>query len=259
VHGIQALLQVVAAQEGTRGQRFHLDRLVDEGTDDRARIRLLEQPIPVGVAASRRRGVEHYGAADGRLGAQHHPVSSRGDDGRGETELRVTVADPHDPCGDPARPVVHREAGTVGDRLQLVERHLEPVRARERIGGDQRVAAVHLLALDSGQAHRHPLASRRALDRDVVHLHGAHSHVAAPRLEPELVAGADRPRPEGPGGHRPDPAQREGPVDVKPGREVGPALLGRGRHLGERGPQLFEPRAGHAADRHDGRAGHELS
>ena len=190
---------------------------------------------------------------------QHDAISPRRDDGRGETKLRVVVADPDDARRDPARPVVDREPRAVGDRLELLERHLEAVGAREGTGGDERVTAADVAALDTGQAGGDALTRRGALHRDVVHLDGPHPHVAAGRLQPELVARADRPRPERPGDDGPDPDEREDAVDEEPRREVGPALLDVRRDFGERRPELVEPCPGDAADRDDRRAGNELA
>ena len=102
-----------------------------------------------------------------------------GHDRGGKAELRVVVADPHDARRDATRPVVHREPRSVGNRLELLERHLEPVRPGERTRGDERVAAANLRALDARQADRHAVTGGRPLDRGVMHLDGACAHVAA--------------------------------------------------------------------------------
>ena len=179
--------------------------------------------------------------------------------GVGETQLRVAVTDPDDACRDPARPVVHRQPCPVGDRLELLEGHLEAIGARKGAGGDEGVSPADVAALDAGQARGDALPGRGTLYRDVVHLNGAHAHVAPGRLEPELVARADGARPERPRDHRPDAAQGEDSVDEEPCGKVGPALLDLGRDRGERRTELVEPCAGHAADRDDGRAGNELA
>ena len=155
--------------------------------------------------------------------------------------------------------MVHREPCPVGDRLELLEGHLEAIGARKGAGGDERVSPADVAALDAGQARGDALPGRGTLYRDVVHLNGAHSHVSPGRLEPELVARADGPRPERPRDHRPDTAQGEDSVDEEPCGKVGPALLDLGRDHGERRTELVEPCAGHATDRDDGRAGNELA
>ena len=146
----------------------------------------------------------------------------------------------------------------VRDRRELLERDLEPVRPREGAGCDERVAAADVPPLDAGQADGHPLARGRARHRRVVHLYGADPHVTSGRLQSQPVVLGDLPRPERAGRDGPDPAQREDPVDVEPGREVRPARRHRCRGLLERGSQLVEARAGHAAHRDDRRAGNEL-
>ena len=180
---------------------------MDESAHDRARIAFVEEAIAVGVAAARRRRVEHDRATDGRLCAQHDAVAPGRHDRLGQTQLRVAVTDPDDACRDPARPVVHREPCPVGDRLELLEGHLEAIGARKGAGGDEGVSPADVAALDAGQARGDALPGRGTLYRDVVHLNGAHSHVSPGRLEPELVARADGPRPERPRDHRPDTAQ----------------------------------------------------
>ena len=108
-----------------------------------------------------------------------------------------------------------------------------------------------------GSATRDPLSRLRALDRLVVHLDAAHAHVAAGRLHAQLVALADRARPERAGDDGADAAQREDAVDVEPRRPRGRSRVDGGR--GECGAQLVEPGAGLRAHRDDLRAGDELS
>src|SRR5439155_15425120 len=85
---------------------------------------------------------------------------------------------------------------------------------------DERVAAGELVALDSRQCDRDALAGLGALDWAVVDLHAPYAHVEARRLDAQLVALADRPRPERARDDRADPAQREDAVDVQPGRRL---------------------------------------
>ena len=142
---------------------------------------------------------------------------------------------------------------------ELLERDLEPVGAGEGAGGDEHVAAGEVAPLETRQAHRHALPGLGPLDRGVVHLDGPDPDVAAGGLQPQLVAVADRPRPERPRRDGADPPQREDPVDVEPGREVGPALLDLVGHLAERDAEGVEALAGDAADGHDRGVGDELA
>ena len=155
--------------------------------------------------------------------------------------------------------MVHGEPGAVGDRLQLLERHLEAVRAREGARGDERVAAREVAALEARQADGDALPGLGTLDGRIVHLHRADRARRVPRLEAEPVAVGDRPRPEGAGRDRPDPAEREDAVDVEPGREVRAALLDLARDSVERLAEHVEPVARDAADRDHRGSGDELA
>jgi hypothetical protein len=117
------------------------------------------------------------------------------------------------------------------DPVELVERDVEPVRHRVRGRRDERVAAPERMALDAGQRHRDALARLGALDGPVVDLDAADSHVAARGLGSQHVALDDRAGPERARRDRPDPAQREGAVDVEARREVGRALVDARRAL----------------------------
>ena len=90
-----------------------------------------------------------------------------------------------------------------------------------------------------------------------MHLHAAHAHRSRRRLGAQLVALADRARPERPGRDGADPAQREHAVDVEPRRRLRRASRST-RSRGERRAQLVEPRAGARAHSDDRRARHEL-
>ena len=191
------------------------------------------------------RGIEHDASADGRPVAEDDPVAACRDDRRGEAQLRE-AAGLGDARGHGRRAVVDVEPGAVRDRLELLERDIEPVARPQASGGDERVAAAQLAPLDAGERERHSLARLCPLDRAVVHLDAPHPHVAARRLRAEHVALADRPRPERPGRDRPDPAQREDPVDVEPRRLRVRELVflkhklrraRRARHGGRRGPR----------------------
>ena len=183
---------------------------------ERARIARFGDREPLGVDAARGSGVEHDAASDGRLGAQHEAIAAGGDDGRGEPELRARVVGAYDPRRDLRRAVVHADRRRdVGDRL---EPHVEPVARHERIRRDERVAARELVSLDPGEVHGDTLAGFRALDVPVVHLHASHAHLESRRLDPQPVAGADRPRPERARHDRADAVEREDAVDVEPRR-----------------------------------------
>ena len=151
-------------------------------------------------------------------GAQHEAVAARGDDGRGEPQLRVRVVGAHDSRGDLRRAVVHadRAAGIVGDRLEG-ERRAGSSSANAS-GVTSASPRAELVSLDAREVHGDALARFCALDVPVVHLHTSHAHVEAGRLDPQPVAGADRARPERAGHDRADAAQREDAVDVEPRR-----------------------------------------
>ena len=102
---------------------------------------------------------------------------------RRESQLSVVGTDADDATRNPARPVVDGEAGAVGDRLELLERHLEAVRARKGPFRDERVTAREVAPLESREADGDALSCLRALDGRVVHLHRADAHLAARRLE----------------------------------------------------------------------------
>ncbi len=227
--------------------------------DDRGGVALVEKSVALRVDAARRRGVEHDRPADRRLRPQHDAIAAGRDDRGGEAQLGVALADADDARGNPARPVVYREPGAVADRLELGERHLEPVRARERVGRDEGVTPADIAPLHARQVDGHALAGLRSTDRRVVHVHRPDAHVATGGLQSKSVPLGDRARPQRPRDDRPDPFQREDAVDEQAGGEVGASLLGRRRDFLERGTQLVEALAGHAADRDDVRAGDELA
>ncbi len=154
---------------------------------------------------------------------------------------------------------VHLEPVAVADRLELVERDIQPVRHGIRTVLDENVAPADLAPLDSGQAHRHALARLRPLDVAVVDLHAPRANRPARRLETEHVAVADRARPERPGDDGADSPQRERPVDPEPGRSVRVRALGRIGCPPERRAQLVEPGSGLCADSDRLGLGHELA
>ncbi len=223
-----------------------------------AAARLLESG---GIGMPGRRGIEYDASADGRPVAEDDPVAARRDHRRGEPELGESAC-LRDARGYGRRAVVDVQPGAVRDRLELLERHIEPVARPQAAGGDERVAATQLAPFDAGERECDPLARLCPLDRAVVHLDAPHPHVAAGRLRAEHVALADRPRPERPGRDRPDSAEREDPVDVEPRRLRVRELVflkHKLRRAPERGTELVEARAGLRADGDRLRLRHELA
>ena len=211
----------------------------------------------IGVAGGSR--IEHGAAADGRHVAEHDAVAARGHDRRREPQLRV-AARLDDAGGHGGGAVVDVKPRAVGDRRELLERDVEPVARPQAAGCDERVAAAQLAPLDARERERDPLSRLGPLDRAVVHLDAPHPHVPPGRLGAEHVALADRPRPERPGRDRPDPAQREDPVDVEAGRAVDFVFLKHKlRRAPERVAQLVEAGARLRAHRDRRRLGDELA
>ena len=132
---------------------------------------------------ARRIGIDHGAAPDRRPAAQDDPVAARCNHRRREPELGV-AAGRGDAGEDGARPVVHEQALAVRDRLELVERDVQPEARAQRARRDQDVAAPQLAPLDPRQRQGHPLAGLGPLDRLLVHLDAAHAHLAPGRLHP---------------------------------------------------------------------------
>ena len=224
------------------------------GRRDRA---ALDELHPLGARVARRRRIDDAPAADRRVGAQHDVVAARRDDRLREPELRPALADAHDAREHGAGAVVDDARAAGSPRAARARRRAgsstdtRPARrARRRAGA--RVRSMP----GSATATRCPASARSTAL--VVHLHAAHAHRPRARLGAQLVALADRARPERPRGDGADAAQREHAVDVEPRRaRRGRALL-RPRGRRERGTQLVEPRARARAHRDDRRAGHEL-
>ncbi len=97
------------------------------------------------------------------------------------------------------------------------------------------------------------------LDVSIVHLDAPHPHVAPARLEPKLISGADRARPERAGHDRAESGDGEGAIDVEPRREIGARLLDGFRGALERCAKLVEPLARPRTDAHDLGVGDELA
>ncbi|OFW75785.1 MAG: hypothetical protein A2Y55_10270 [Actinobacteria bacterium RBG_16_68_12] len=121
------------------------------------------------------------------------------------------------------------------------------------------MAAHHVSALDAGQADRDALPGLRPLDLAVVHLHAPNPYCASRRLDTKLVPFSNRARPERPGDHGADPAERERAVDMQPRRPARLHPLGAIRHSGERGAELVETLTGLCAHRNDRGLGDELA
>ena len=103
--------------------------------------------------------------------------------------------------------MVDDDPRAVRDRLELLERHVEPVAPRERArrltsASPRRIAIRSIARQRDGDA----LPRLGALDLLVVHLHAADARLEPARLDPQHVAGAERPAPQRPGRDRPDPA-----------------------------------------------------
>ena len=192
----------------------------------------LDEREALGVAMTRRRGIEHDTAADGRLAAKDDPVAAGGDDGLGQPELRPAVADSRDARRDVTRSVMERESRAVLDRLQLVERDVEPVRDGVRAGRDERVAAAQLAPLDTRERDGDALAGLGPFD--------GVSCTCTERMRTSRPPGSTRS--SSPSATDPDqsvpvttvpmPAKREDPVDVEPRRALGAraaSAVGRAR------------------------------
>ena len=123
---------------------------------------------------------------------------------------------------------------------------------------DEDVAALQARALDPGEVHRHALAGFGPVDLAIVHLDASRARAEARGLDPQLVARADRARPERPGDDGPDTREAERAVDVEPRRPARPLVHDRGRAPFERGAQIVEPVAGLGAHGDDLRLGNEL-
>ena len=146
----------------------------------------------------------------------------------------------------------------VADRLELGELDVEPVAHGIGAGLGERVSTVQRAALDSGQRERDPLARLGSVDRLVVHLDAAHPHVDPGRLGPQLVARADRARPQRSRDDGADPVQGEGAVDVEPRRAEQRLVLEAVGDRHERCTELVEPLAGLGADLDHSRGRYEL-
>ena len=120
---------------------------------------------------------------------------------------------------------------------------VESVARRKRARRDERVAAPQLAAVDPRQRDGDTLPRLGALDGLVVHLHAAHAHRARTGLGVQLVALAERARPQRSRRDGADAAQREHTVDVQARRRR--AL----RRAPARAPSASAPSAARRAPR----------
>src|SRR5207302_1205199 len=175
-------------------ERLAAHRLV-HGRGD---LSALDELHALGARVPRRRRVDHAAAADGRSGTQHHAVAARRDDGLREPQLCEAISDADDPGEHAGRAVVYLDA--VGDLGQLFELDVEPVARWVRGRCDERIAAPQLASFDTRQSDGDSLTGFRALGRAAVHLHAPHAYRPPSGLGTQLVAFAERARPERSGG-----------------------------------------------------------
>jgi hypothetical protein len=137
------------------------------------------------------RGVEHEPASQGRALPENDAVSARRNRLRDESQLSPPGARTHDPGLMLGCAMVDVHPGTLGDRLELVEDHVEAVGERIGAGSDEGMAAAELSAFDSRQRDGDALARVGALNGAVVHLHAPHADLEPGRFGAQGVALAD--------------------------------------------------------------------
>ena len=200
----------------------------------------------VRIGMTWRCGVDHASAADSRAGAEDETIVARGNEGRGQPQLREPAA-AHDPRECRRRAVMHDRARW--DRGELFQLDIEPVAARVGTRLNEDITPAELTSLDARQSNGDSLTGLGRIDRLIVHLHAADAHLAPTRLGPKHVARRDPAGPQRAGHDRADAAQREDAVDVQPRRCLVAFLLGGGAR--ERRAQLVEAGTGLRADRDD--------
>ncbi len=131
-HGVEPFLELRAVEQRASGDGLHAHRLVDERANDRRGIALLEQAVALAVDPAWRRGIEHDRARERRLLPEDDAVAARRDDRGCQPQLGMVVPHAHDARRDSRRAVMDGQPGAVRNRLELAERDLEPIRARER-------------------------------------------------------------------------------------------------------------------------------
>ena len=193
--------------------------------DDLGGIAALEDGQAVGLEPARRGGVEHHAAADGRLGAQHDAVAARRDERLAQPELRVRPR-----AGDARRYGVRAEVDGDGGR----DRRRAPRRACP--GGSSADSGPARRARRRARRSRRPTAGRLTATRWPASARSTgasctcteRTRTSRPsRLDPQQIAGGDRPRPERARRDRPDSLQREDAVDIEAGRALGVTLARR--------------------------------
>ena len=225
----------------------------------RGHVSTLEQLQPLGALVAGRSGIDHASAADGRLRAQHDTVAAGCDGGSRESQLRVALSDPPHHGGYLGGAMVDVDAGAVTDRLELLQRDVQPVAHGIRAWLDERITAPQLRPFDAGQADGDPLPCLGGVDRAVVHLHAAHADVEPGRFRAQLVARPDPARPERARGHGADAVQREDAVDEEPRRSRRVNRRHGVRRRRERRSQLVQPVPCLRARRDDRGARRELA
>ncbi len=253
-HPRAGLLEAGQLAVGDVAERRHENRRVNGRRD----LPAFDERQALLVAMPGWRRVEDGPAADCRLAAQDDAVAPGRDDRRRKAKLSPALPDAHDSRLHARCPYVDVETRAVGDRLELVERDVEPERDRVRVVGDERLAARDLPALDARQADGDALPGFRPWDVAVVYLDAANAHGHARRLDPQLVSRADRARPERSRDDGADAAQRERPVHPETRRAIAARILDAVRGATDRHAQLVDPQAGLRADGDDLRAGYQL-
>ena len=229
--------------------------------DRRGDLAALEQRRAAPVAMPRRGGVEHRSASERRLAAEDDAVAARRDDRLARAAAARSGRRPERLARARARCRVSLDARAVRDRLELVERRRRAgTRPGTRRGATSTSPRATSRRSTPGQADRDPLTRLGPLDVAIVHLDAANAHVAPRRLEAQLVAVADRARPERPGD---DGAESRAARTSGRRRAASADRLGRSRRpsaaRAERGAKLVEPCAGLRAHARRSRRRDELA
>jgi hypothetical protein len=210
------------------------------------------------VAMPRGYRIEDVGTAERGFTAKDQPVASRCNHRRSEAQLREALAKAHDPRRGMRRADVHLHARLVLDRGDLLERNVEPIRRRIPTRLDERFSPCDIAPIETGNAQSDTLTSLGPIDIAVVHLDAPHPNVAARRLEPELISGTDRARPERSCNDCAEARDGERTIDVEPGGAFGAPVLDRVGDARECGAKLVETFARARTHAHDLDSGDEL-
>ncbi|HZC71301.1 MAG TPA: hypothetical protein VE442_11460 [Jatrophihabitans sp.] len=213
----------------------------------------LGRPLPSGAAPTQggREGVQHpRTCGDALLArvAQHQSLPDVDGQRRGEEKPRQVVGQRTHPHRHRGRADVQREprrqqVGGAGEP-HVQHRHVTP-RARRR----QRVAAAHLIRLDAAQVHRDAGDRIRRVDPPVERLERSDARLCAGRADLDLVADAQRARPERAGHHGAGATDGEHAIDPQPGRPRCRCRQLR-RHAGQSGTKRVHADVRDRADRH---------